>query len=209
MVLLIPTAAAGAGGTLGCYNTELSSGDLSPSCAFGSLFQTSELKRRSGSRGAPAYTAFWRQPTFSGYIPQQSSFWTFWGEAAARGHCGSNCSLWWAHVAVGPAQTPAFLRQGWNPRDDGPLQSMTSWSNKGCPEISHAFELGPRDEGGFPCLSATYVRRANPPSWASLSGKIEIICRCCVDRCGWAISLLGALFKYSRTAFHGKDLRAF
>lgn len=90
--------------------------------------QISEL-RRSASRGAHQ-CYFLVQPTSSSYISQQSSFGAFWGEAAGSSHCGSNGSLWWAHIAVGTVQPPTFLRQRWNPRDEGPLCSITSWWNK-------------------------------------------------------------------------------
>lgn len=94
----------------------------------------SVFHRSLGWKGEPSEEpcgcCFLVQPTFSYYMSQQSFFWVFRGEAAASGPCGSSWSLWWAHVAAGTVQPPAFLRQRWNPRDEEPLCSVTSWWNK-------------------------------------------------------------------------------
>lgn len=143
-----------------------------PIAFFRALFPDLWVEEKVSLQRGPAWAAVWVQPTFSCYVSRQSSSWTWWREAAALGRHDSNCSLWWAHVAAGPVQPPAFLMQRWNPRDDGPPSTVTSWSNKFALRCLIPASSGPEMKGASPCLSATY--NSGPMirlPGASLSGK--------------------------------------
>lgn len=198
--------------TLGGYHAELSDKDLSPLlCLLSGPFPDLWVEEKVGLRRGPVSAAFW----VSAHLLLLHLSAKFLLRLLGRGRYspptrwGSNCSRRWAHVAVGPVQPPALLMR------DETLEMMSLLVVLHLDQIRLPWDFsllrawGQR-QGGCPLsVSNLQLWTDNLHFWASLSSAMDIRFPHCMDRCGRAIYLFGAWFKYNQSVFQVEDLKAF